>query len=719
MNLSKTKSFEPLLIELLVEELPPKSLNTLGESFAHTIYTHLVAQGFCDKHVNKTVFASPRRLGILIDSVANYGSNQYISQKLMPATIGLHSDGKASPTLLKKLAALGASDTPIDTLIYKEGSLFLEQIIEGNTLIGAMQIILTEALTRLPIAKLMQYQLHQHCDLPGWSTVNFVRPAHGLVALYGNDLLPLTALGLIAQRTTKGHRFQSLDAIITLNHAKEYESILHNRGSVIANFNQRKTLITQQFNTITSHLNGLNPIEDEALLDEVTALVEYPHVLLGSFDPKFLTVPQECLILTMKANQKCFPLLDKNGILSHYFLMVSNINPINTNHIITGNERVIKARLSDAQFFFEQDKKKPLDSRIEHLTTIIYHNQLGTQFDRTHRVAKIAQMIAMQLSPDNDTLAIQSHRAAILSKSDLLTDMVSEFPELQGTMGKYYALYSGENPVIADAIEDHYKPKFSGDTLPRNTVGTVLALADKLETLVGLFGIGAFPTGEKDPFALRRHALGIIRLLIENALPLHLNTLLNQTEPVFATGLLTQPIIHANTFIYERLSGQLRDQGYNIQIINAVLSQKPSILCDINTRLDAVKLFLNLPEAPALIAANKRVSHILKKTHTNLAQASDIQISNLIDSNLLIEDAEQALFNCLNTLESSANTTYISKQYTQNLQLLAQLKLPIDAFFEQVMVNIENDSLRLNRQNLLRKVHAMMNQIADLNQLSI
>ncbi|MEY3997025.1 MAG: hypothetical protein RL344_1368 [Pseudomonadota bacterium] len=717
--ITDTPFIQPLLIELFVEELPPKSLNILGESFAHSIYTGLIAQGLCDISAIKTVFASPRRLGVLIDAVASCGTEKKVLQKLMPITVGLDATGAASPALLKKLTALGAANIPVTALKNQAGILFLDSTVQGTQLTVAVQQALIDALVKLPIAKAMQYQLSNNCDIPNWSTVSFVRPAHSLMVLHGKTVLPITALGLIAGRTTQGHRFEALDTLITLNHANDYENLLETRGAVIPNFNKRRAMIVAQLAAQSSALGNAHPIEDAALLDEVTALVEQPNVLTCTFDSEFLVIPQECLILTMKANQKYFPLLDEKKALTHYFLVVSNISPIDTSQVITGNERVIRPRLSDAKFFFDQDRKKTLYSRIVQLNTVIYHNQLGTQGERTVRVASIARNIAIALDPTDDTLAIQSHHAATLAKTDLLTDMVGEFPELQGTMGRYYALNDGENSIIADAIEDHYKPKFAGDTLPRNKVGVVVALADKLETLVGLFGIGALPTGDKDPFALRRHALGVIRLLAENALPLNLKDLIVQAADVFTTGLLTHSLAPLETFIYDRLSGQLREQGYSIQTIDAVLSNRPTVLHDINARLAAVKVFADLPEAPALAAANKRIYHILKKINPDSHSTNPVSpIIAAVNPALLFEAAEKQLYEDLKTVAIKAHAAFIAKQYTENLQMLAALKPSVDAFFETVMVNVDDDTLRFNRQTLLAHLHYAMNQVADLSQLA-
>ena len=693
----------PLLIELFVEELPPKALKKLGESFASSLLASLAAQGVCAAGAPTTVFASPRRLGALIEGVAAQGEDKTVLQKLMPAAVGLAADGSASPALAKKLAALGAADTPISALKNDAGTLYLDSVVKGSSLAQAAQKALEEALAKLPIPKVMQYQLQD-----GWTTVNFVRPAHGLVALHGADIVPLSVLGLQAGRSTQGHRFEAAQPVVTLAHANDYEAQLDAQGAVIASFAKRRAAIVSQLQAAAEKLgNGVKAIDDDALLDEVTALVERPNVMVCEFEKEFLDVPQECLILTMKANQKYFPLLAADGKLSNQFLIVSNIAPADPSFVIGGNERVVRPRLADAKFFFDQDRKKTLASRIAGLAKVVYHNKLGTQGERTDRVSAIAHAIGVQLGGNN--LAHQAQHAALLAKCDLLTDMVGEFPELQGTMGRYYALHDGEDAATADAVEDHYKPRFAGDTLPRGAVGTVVALADKLETLVGMFGIGAVPTGDKDPFALRRHALGVIRLLVENKLPLNLRTVLGEAAKPFG-ALITHPLADLETFIDERLAGQLREQGFSAQAVDAVLSQRPAVLHDIAARLAAVKAFADLTEAPALAAANKRVGNILKKIEGD--------VPTTVNTALLQEPAEQALNAALQTVAPAAQAAFTAGNYAASLQALAALKAPVDAFFDGVMVNADDLALRANRQGLLAQLHAAMNQVADLSKLA-
>ncbi len=453
----------------------------------------------------------------------------------------------------------------------------------------------------------------------------------------------------------------------------------------------------------------MRPIEDEALLDEVTALVERPNVLVCAFEEQFLDVPQECLILTMKANQKYFPLLDAAGKLTHKFLVVSNIHPEDASFVIGGNERVVRPRLADAKFFFDQDRKKTLASRVDSLAKVVYHNKLGTQGERVERVRAIAKAIAQQLG--DAQLVQDADQAALLAKTDLVTDMVGEFPELQGIMGGYYARSDGLGETVADAIEDHYKPRFAGDALPRNMAGVVVALADKLETLVGMFGIGNLPTGDRDPFALRRHALGVIRMLVEKNLPLDLVALLKGAVPAFGDKIqdATAPL---TDFIYDRLAGSLREQGYSAQEVDAVLALRPQCLALVEKQLAAVRAFAALPEAPALAAANKRVGNILKK-----AEAEGV-VDAHVNPALLHEQAEKDLYAALQRFVPEANAQFDAGDYTASLQTLAVLRAPVDAFFDDVMVNAEQLDLRLNRQGLLKTLHVAMNRVADLARLA-
>jgi glycyl-tRNA synthetase beta chain len=710
-----TKKHQNLLLELFVEELPPKALKKLGDAFAGVLHEQLKQQGLATGESQLTAYASPRRLAAHITDVAAQAADKIVSQKLMPVSVGLDAAGKATPALLKKLQALGADVSVVAGLKKvmdgKAEALFYDSVVTGSTLADGLQKALLEAIAKLPIPKVMSYQLESDCELPGWSSVSFVRPAHGLVALHGSAVIPLHALGLKSGNSTQGHRFEAAVSPVVIAHADEYAATLKKDGAVIASFAERKAEIARQLAAAAAKIGGgigagVLPIEDDALLDEVTALVERPNVLVCSFEKEFLDVPQECLILTMKANQKYFPLLDAAGKLTHQFLVVSNISPADASAVIGGNERVVRPRLADAKFFFDQDRKKTLASRVAGLDKVVYHNKLGTQGERVTRVRAIARAIGQQLG--GDALAAQADQAALLAKTDLVTDMVGEFPELQGTMGRYYALNDGLINDVADAIEDHYKPRFAGDALPRNAAGLAVALADKLETLTGMFGIGNLPTGDKDPFALRRHALGVVRMLADKELPLDLDVLVQTAGQAFGDKIEDASAALLD-FIYDRLAGSLREQGYSAQEVDAVLALRPQRLGDVARRLVAVRVFAALPEAPALAAANKRIGNILKK-----APDVDAHVSLV----LLKEPAEIALFAAMNLVLPQAQTQFEAGDYSDSLQTLAALREPVDAFFDGVMVNAEELDLRLNRQGLLKSLHVAMNRVADLSRLA-
>lgn len=698
-----------LIVELLVEELPPKALKTLGLSFANVLAESLQSQGLSNVDSMVTNFATPRRLAAHITNVVAKAADEQVAQKLMPVKVGLDAEGKATAALLKRLDGMGLDASAVAKLRTendgKTDNLFLDMSKTGATLSEGLQKAIEEALAKLPIPKVMSYQIND-----GWETVNFVRPAHGLIALHGSDVIPVSVLGLSASNTTTGHRFESKKAVITINDADSYEQQLKAEGAVIASFDARKADIAAQLKAAADK-EGLSAIEDDDLLDEVTALVELPNVLLGQYETEFLEVPQECLVLTMKSNQKYFPLLDSNGKLTSKFLIVSNIHPADPSAVIGGNERVVRPRLADAKFFFDQDRKKTLESRIANLDKVVYHNKLGSQGERNLRVVKLAGAIAKQLG--NADLVTKAEQAACLSKADLITDMVNEFPELQGIMGRYYAQHEGLDDAVAFAIEDHYKPRFAGDKLPRSQVGICVALADKLETLVGLFSIGEKPTGDKDPFALRRQALGIIRMLIETGLQINIEKLLQLAVDVFPSAISMYPaenIKLIQSFIFDRISGSLRDQGSSPQEVEAVLSLSPGLLSEIPKRLEAVRSFANLPEAEALAAANKRVGNILRKVEGEVAAK--------VDNSLLQEATEKALATALNTSKAEADKLFEAGDYTGSLQALAVLKAPIDDFFDNVMVNADDPALKANRLGLLATLHQAMNRVADLSKLA-
>jgi glycyl-tRNA synthetase beta chain len=709
-----TSVADNLLVELFVEELPPKALKKLGESFAGVLLEQLQAQSLAHADSKLTAFASPRRLAAHITHVAPQAADKAVSQKLMPVSVGLDAEGKATPALLKKLQALGTDASAVSSLKRapdgKAEALFYDSTVKGATLAEGLQKALAESIARLPIPKVMTYQLAD-----GWSDVKFVRPAHSLVALHGRDIVPVEALGLKAGRTTQGHRFEAAQPVVSFPDADSYAETLARDGAVIAGFEARRAEIQRQLAATASRLGGgVQPIADDALLDEVTALVERPNVLVCSFEAEFLAVPQECLILTMKANQKYFPLLDAAGKLTNRFLVVSNIRPEDPIAVIGGNERVVRPRLADAKFFFDQDRKKTLASRVAGLAKVVYHNKLGTQGERVERVRAIARWVAGEIGAD----AQLADRAALLAKADLVTDMVGEFPELQGIMGGYYARHDGEDDMVAQAIADQYVLKRDDTSDGSNPVSAALVLADRAETLVGIWGIGLKPTGEKDPFALRRHALTIIRTIellgasasiVNNAFGLRVHELLSNAAGTFAPGVVdANAVDEVANFIYDRCSNQLAPL-YGSASVEAVIVQQPP-LHEIVKRLEAVREFEQLPEAPALAAANKRIGNILKK--------ADGAVAPHVSEGLLQEEAEKALYGAMRRVVPGADAQFEAGDYTGSLQTLAGLRGPVDAFFDGVMVNAEQMDLRLNRLGLLATLHQAMNRVADLSRLA-
>jgi glycyl-tRNA synthetase beta chain len=709
---------QTLLVEFLTEELPPKALAKLGEAFANGIANGLKSRDFLEADSVATAFATPRRLAVSITKVRAASPDKSIREKILPVSVALDASGNATAPLGKKLAALGFPNVCVSELERatdgKAESFFYTYTAKGSSLHQGLQAALDEAVTKLPIPKVMSYQR------PDGSTVQFVRPVHKLIVLHGADVLPIAILGLAAGRTTLGHRFLA-PGELAITQADSYAAVLETQGKVIASVSTRKEKIRA---ALQGKAGGDQVLMPESLLDEVTALVEWPVVYECHFEQEFLSVPQECLILTMQTNQKYFALTDAHGKLRSRFLIASNIETADPQHIIGGNERVVRPRLADAKFFFEQDKKKKLEDRLGDLAKVVYHNQLGSQGDRVERVRAIAKAIGKRLG--GDALAGAADTAAKLAKADLLTDMVGEFPELQGIMGGYYARHDGLSEDIAFAIEDHYKPRFAGDALPRNLVGVVVALADKLDTLNGLFSIGQVPTGDKDPFALRRHALGVIRMLTECDLNLTLDKLIAISSIAFADASqgetrdaamnLVMEQGYAGTgndkislFIFDRLSGSLREQGYNAQEVDAVVSQRPQRLGDVPKRLDAVRTFLTLPEAESLAAANKRITNILKKTDG---------VTHTVQKGLLIETAEESLYSAMTLLKPEVDAAFAQGDFPATLKLLARLRNHVDVFFTDVMVMAEDTQLRNNRIALLSELRGMLNQVADISKLA-
>ncbi len=699
-------STKNLLVELFVEELPPKALKKLGAAFAQTLADTLQAQGLTGADSVVTPYASPRRLAAHVSQVAARAADKPLLHKLMPVSVALNAEGQATPALLKRLAAMGLDASVVAQLKRmpdgKAEALFFDTVAPGVELAAGLQKALDEALAKLPIPKVMTYQLAD-----GWTSVNFVRPAHALVALYGADVVPVATLGLNAGRETQGHRFEALKHPLRIETADSYAAQMQAEGAVIPGFAERRAEIERQLRDAAAQVGGgVQPLHDDALLDEVTALVERPNVLLCEFEAEFLQVPQECLILTMKANQKYFPLLDAAGKLTNRFLIVSNISPADPSAVIGGNERVVRPRLADAKFFFDQDRKKPLASRVELLDNVVYHNKLGSQGARVKRLSKLAAAIARELGADAELAA----RAAMLAKADLITDMVGEFPELQGIMGRYYALHDGEDTRVADAIRDHYQPRFAGDSLPLDNIALAVAMAERLDALVGIFGIGLTPTGDKDPFALRRAALGVLRMLMERALPLDLMQLLELARAQFAADQVASSVaLDVFQFMQERLRVSLKDQGAAPDQVEAVVSQSPTRIDQVPARLAAVAEFGRLPEAEALAAANKRIQNILRKAET---AASSVDVA------LLQEAAEHTLFAAVTALRPGVEAALANLDYTGALMQLSSLREPVDRFFDSVMVMAEEPLVRANRLGLLGSLGGLMNSVADISQLS-
>lgn len=695
---------QTLLVELQTEELPPKALVKLGAAFATGIANGLKARDFLEADSTITTHATPRRLAVSITNVRGTSPDKSIREKVLPVSVALDKEGNPSAPLAKKLAALGFPDLTIDQLERaqdgKAESFFYTYTAQGSALAGALQDVLAETVAKLPIPKVMSYQR------PNGDTVNFVRPVHSLLALHGDAVLPLTLLGLEAGRATVGHRFLSHGGAITIKHANDYAAALESEGKVLSSAEARKDSIRKQLLDKAGADQVLMP---EALLDEVAALVEWPVVYECRFEDEFLAVPQECLILTMQTNQKYFALTDSAGKLRSRFLIVSNIATSDPTAIVGGNERVVRPRLSDAKFFFEQDKKKTLESRLPQLSNVVYHNKLGSQAERNDRVTKLATCIATRLDFD----AKLAERGARLSKADLLTDMVGEFPELQGIMGTYYARHDGEHDEVARAASEHYQPRFAGDALPSTNTGLAVALADKVETLVGIWAIGLQPTGEKDPFALRRHALGVMRMLVEKRLPLSLSDLLRDAVTTFAgQAAFKDPREEVTAFMLDRLRGLLRERGFSPNEVEAVLAQNPDRVDDVVQRLEAVQSFAALPEAASLAAANKRITNILKKNEEALAQAGAVNPA------LLQDEAEKRLAAAVTRVQPDVDAAFAAGDFSGTLKTLAQLRDDVDAFFNDVMVMADDVNLRNNRLALLASLHGMMNRVADISKLA-
>lgn len=710
-----TTNIRPLLVELLTEELPPKALQKLGQAFAEGVRATLERHGLLAEGCAVTAYSTPRRLAVHLSAVLEQAPDQPYAEKLMPAKIGLTEDGKATPALQKKLAAKGLENIDLATLDResdgKQDYLVARGTAPGSSLAVGLQEGIDTALNSLPIPKVMRYQLAD-----GVTTVKFVRPAHGLVALFGADVVPVSALGMQAGRDTLGHRFMCAGPV-SFADADSYAATLAEKGRVVASFEGRRDDIQRQLLDHAGRLSatlGDDP-EVAALLDEVTALVEHPTVYVGQFEEQFLQVPQECLILTMRLNQKYFPLFDPaTGRLTHRFLIVSNMHTDKPVNIVEGNQRVVRPRLADAQFFFETDRKTPLASRVEQLGSIVYHNKLGTQLERVERVRAIARGVAEQLGGDVSA----ADRAAMLAKADLGSNMVGEFPELQGIMGAYYAAGDGEPASVVEALRTQYRNRYDAPVTQDTLTAATLFIAERVETLVGIWAIGLAPTGERDPFGLRRAALGLISafeqlaaggwLKVSQDGPLSLNGLLELAAGTFPAGKIpADTLAEVRTFIYERYRNQLIND-FDRNAVEAVIALTPP-LHQVAERVRAAAAFAQLPEAASLAAANKRIGNLLKKAEGEIGAVNEAA---------LVEPAEKALAATVAKLRPQAEAQLAAGDFAGSLSTLAQAREPVDAFFADVMVMAEDPAVRANRLALLSQLHGLMNQVADISRLA-
>ena len=689
-----------LLIELFTEELPPDSLESLSDQFGKTITSELLSKNLIDTSDFQT-YATPRRIAVNIKSVIKEAEDEERLIKLMPYSVGFDEHNNPTQPLIKKLSSIDDAIKTEDLEIIEENNkkfIYVLKKIKGFRLEDGLGDIIKNALQKLAIKKVMSYQLKD-----GWTSVNFVRPMRGLIVLHGKQILNVSILGCSSSNTTLGHRFESKKEIITIKHADDYEETLATEGNVITCFDKRKTKIKTDIKVALSELGeDFYITEDEALTDEVTSLVEMPNILIGNFEEKFLSIPEECLTLTMKTNQKYFPIFNKKSGLTNRFIIVSNISPENSDQVTHGNEKVIRPRLADAEFFYDEDKKLGLSTFCEKLENVIYHNKLGSQNDRAERVARKLQYLTKSL---NLKFNIDLEQLCLFSKADLISLMVSEFPKLQGIMGRYYALNENKNKNFANAIEDHYKPRFSNDSLPRDELGFMLAIADKFTTLIDLFSINEIPTGEKDPFGLRRNTIGVIRLITEKKLPININTLIDAflDKNDSARASLTN-------FFYERLFNYLKDLGYSNEMVDALVSSKPAQIHDILERLQAISEFIKLKESDTLSSANKRVSNILKK--------ADKVTINPVEESLLIENEEIMLHKVLLDLEPKINQCLVKNDFVSALKNLVILNAPINNFFEKVMVNTDDTKIKNNRYSLLYKLRQNLNCVADISKLA-
>ncbi|HEY0923275.1 glycine--tRNA ligase subunit beta [Rheinheimera pacifica] len=683
-------SVQDFFVEIGTEELPPKSLKTLASAFADNLSAELAKLEL--SHADVLWYAAPRRLAVRINGLAAQQADKVVEKRGPALSSAYDADGKPTKAAQGWAAGCGITVEQAEKLETDKGAWLLHKAkVVGAATLTLLPEVVQQALAKLPIAKPMRW---------GNSTAEFIRPVHTIIMLYGKDVVPATILGRVSGNQTHGHRFHA-PGKVTVNHADDYLATLR-KAFVVADFAERKAFIAAEVAKTATGLNG-KALMDDALLEEVTALVEWPVVLVGSFEQSFLQVPAEPLISTMKDNQKYFPLLDQNGKLLNKFIFVANIASKDPQQIIEGNEKVVRPRLSDAQFFFNTDRKQKLEQRLDSLKTVLFQQQLGTLAEKSERISAVACFVALKIDADINAAG----RAGLLSKADLMTNMVGEFPEVQGIMGMHYARLDGEGEAVALALNEQYMPRFAGDQLPSRLEGAAVAIADKLDTLVGIFGIGQAPKGDKDPFALRRAAIGALRIMVEKQLPLDLVDIITVSQQTFGTKLSNAKVAEeVLDFMLGRFRAWYEAEGYSVDVIQAVLARRPTNPADFDRRVKAVAEFGKLDAAAALAAANKRVANILAKVEGDIAAT--------VNSALLQEKAEQALYSAIVAEQAYQAGTH---SYAEGLAHLASMRDVIDTFFDKVMVNADDAAVRANRQALLKQLRELFLQVADISVL--
>ena len=681
------------LVEIGTEELPPKALKTLATSFADNVEAELNQAGLTFDKIEW--FAAPRRLAVKVLNLATQQPSKEIEKRGPAVSAAFDAEGKPTKAAEGWARGCGITVEQAERIATDKGEWLVHRAkIEGQPTKNLLNDIVANALTKLPIPKPMRW-----AD----KTVQFIRPVHTVTMLLGDELIEGEILGVASARTIRGHRFLG-EKEFEIQHADQYPQLLREKGSVVADFNERKAEILAKSQAKATALGGVADIE-ESLLEEVTSLVEYPNVLAAKFEERFLAVPAEALVYTMKGDQKYFPIYDKDGKLLPHFIFVSNINPEDPTAIIEGNEKVVRPRLTDAEFFFKTDLKQKLVDRLPRLETVLFQQQLGTLKDKTDRIEQLAGEIAKQIGADE----AKAKRAGLLSKCDLMTNMVFEFTDTQGVMGMHYARHDGEDEEVAVALNEQYMPRFAGDELPKSLVASTVALADKFDTLTGIFGIGQAPKGSADPFALRRAALGALRIIVEKNLPLDLEDLVKKSAALFGDKLTNQNVVaDVVDFMLGRFRAWYQDEGIAVDVIQAVLARRPTRPADFDARVRAVSHFRTLDSAEALAAANKRVSNILAKADAAIGE---------INLTACVEPAEKALAETVLALRTEVQPLIAQGDYTAVLDKLANLRAPVDSFFDNVMVNAEDPALRQNRLAILNTLQGLFLQVADISVL--